>query len=214
MVLMPENLESKKTGTTNVVLTYNGGVVLGAERKATLGYLVDATRVRKVYQIDEHIGMTVAGSVGDVQTIVRYMRAETKLYKLQKGERISVRAAATLLANILQGSRYFPYLGQFIVGGVDTKGSQLFSLDPIGGVIDNEDYMTAGSGMPYALGVLEDQYKRNLSRDQAVALTVRALRAATKRDIASGGEGYTIAIIDDKGYRELTDKEVDAVAKQ
>lgn len=205
--------EAKKTGTTNVVLRYNGGVVLGAERKATLGYLVDSTRIRKVFQIDEHIGMTVAGSVGDVQTIVRYMRAETKLYKLQKGERIGVKAAATLLANILQSSKYFPFMGQFLVGGVDNKGPQLFSLDPVGGIVDGEDYLTAGSGMPYALGVLEDQYKPTLTREQAVVLTIRALRAATKRDIASGGEGFMIAVIDEKGYRELSDKEVDSYAK-
>ncbi|MBI4017808.1 MAG: proteasome subunit beta [Candidatus Aenigmarchaeota archaeon] len=203
----------KRTGTTNVVVTYAGGVVLGAEKKVTMGYLVDGTHTRKVFQIDEHIGMTVAGSVGDVQTIVRYMRAETKLYKLQRGERIGVRSAATLLANILQGSKYYPYMGQFTLGGFDAKGAQVFGLDPVGGIVDSEDYMTAGSGMPYALGVLEDQYKRTLTREQTTALTIRALRAATKRDAASGGDGFTIAIIDEKGYRELTDKEIESYNK-
>ena len=210
---MTEQIESKKTGTTNVVVTYNGGVIVGAEKKVTMGYLVDGTRMRKIFQIDEHIGMSVAGSVGDVQTIVRYLRAETKLYKLQKGERISVRSTATLLANILQGAKYYPFMGQFILGGVDARGPQVFSLDPVGGIVDGEDYFTAGSGMPYALGVLEDQYKKNLTREQAITLTIKALRVAAKRDIASGGEGYTIAVIDEKGYRELSEKEVDALAK-
>ncbi|QQG39890.1 MAG: proteasome subunit beta [Candidatus Aenigmatarchaeota archaeon] len=210
---MTDQMESKKTGTTNVVIRYNGGIVLGAEKKVTMGYLVDGTHVRKVYPIDEHIAMTIAGMVGDLQSIVRYLRAEVKLYKLQKGERIGVRSAATLLANILQGAKYFPYMGQFLLAGVDNKGPQLYSLDAYGGVVDGEDYLAAGSGMPYALGVLEDQYKSNITRDQGITLTLKALRAATKRDIASGGDGFTIIVIDETGSKELSEKEIDSYLK-
>ncbi|UCG95864.1 MAG: proteasome subunit beta, partial [archaeon] len=120
----------KKTGTTTVGLIFEGdggGVVLGSEKKATMGYLVDSIKARKVYPVDDRIGITTAGNVGDIQTIVRYLKAEANIYRLQRNKKVSTRALTTLLANILQGSKYFPYLGQFVIGGFDEKGPQVFS---------------------------------------------------------------------------------------
>ncbi len=200
----------KKTGTTTVGLVYDGdggGVVLGSEKKATMGYLVDSIKARKIYPIDERIGITTAGNVGDIQTIVRYLKAESSIYKLQKGERISTRALTVLLANILQKNKYFPYIGQFIIGGYDENGPKVFSLDPYGGVVEGDNYYATGSGSPVAFGVLEDQYRKGMKRNEAVKLVVKAITAATRRDIASGGE-VAIAVIDKKGYRELSEEEI------
>lgn len=200
----------KKTGTTTVGLIYTGngsGVVLGSEKKATMGYLVDSIKARKIYSIDNRIGITTAGNVGDIQTIVRYLRAEVNIYKMQRDKQISVRALTSLLANILQGSKYFPYLGQFVVGGHDEKGPQVFSLDPFGGIVEGDDYYATGSGSPIAFGVLEDRYRKGLKKNEAIKLVVKAVTAATRRDIASGGE-IAIAVIDQNGYKELTEEEI------
>jgi len=200
----------KKTGTTTVGLIYqagSGGVVLGSEKKATMGYLIDSKKARKIYSIDNRIGITTAGSVGDVQTIVRYMRAEANIYKFQKGKQLSVRALTTLLANILQGNKYFPFLGQFIVGGYDEKGPHIFSLDPVGGIVENDKFYSTGSGSPMAFGVLEDGFKEKLNKEESIKLVVRAIKAAIKRDIGSGGS-IAIAVIDENGYKELSEEEI------
>ncbi len=200
----------KKTGTTTVGLIYEGdggGVVLGSEKKATMGYLVDSIQARKIYSIDDRIGITTAGNVGDIQTIVKYLRAESNIYRLQRGKKMNTRALTSLLANILQGSKYFPYLGQFIIGGFDEKGPQVFSLDPFGGVVEGDNYYATGSGSPVAFGVLEDQYKKGLKKSEAVKLVIKAITAATRRDIASGGE-VAIAVIDRNGYQELSKEEI------
>jgi len=205
--------EIKKTGTTTVGLIYKGdnsGVVLGSEKKATLGYLVDSITTRKIYPIDERIGITVAGNVGDVQILVKYLKAEANIYKLQRGKGISVKALTSLLANILQGSKYFPYLGQFVIGGHDEKGPQIFSLDPFGGIVEGDNYYSTGSGSPIAFGVLEDQYRKDINKKDAIKLVVKAITAATRRDIASGGE-VAIAVIDQKGYKELSQEEMKAL---
>lgn len=200
----------KKTGTTTVGIIYTGdggGVVLGSEKKATMGYLVDSIKARKIYSIDDRIGITTAGNVGDIQTIVRYMRAEVNIYKMQRNKQISVRAMTTMLANILQGSKYFPYLGQFVIGGFDESGPQVFSLDPYGGIVEGDDFYSTGSGSPIAFGVLEDRYRKGLKKEDAMKLAVKAVTAATRRDIASGGE-VAIAVIDRNGYKELTEEEI------
>jgi proteasome beta subunit len=202
--------EIKKTGTTTVGVIFRGeggGVVLGSEKKATMGYLVDSIKARKIYPVDERIGITTAGNVGDIQTIVRYLKAEANIYRLQRDKKISVRAMTSLLANILQGSKYFPYLGQFVIGGFDEKGPQVFSLDPYGGIVEGDEFYSTGSGSPVAFGVLEDQFRKDLKRKDAIKLAVKAITAATRRDIASGGE-VSIAVIDQNGYRELTGEEI------
>lgn len=196
-----------KTGTTTLGIIARNGVVIAAEKKATIGYMVDSKVARKVYKLDDHIGLTIAGSVGDAMAIVRMLTAQFKLFKMERGP-ITVKAAATLLSNILHGNKYFPYYNQFIIAGHDVRGPQVYSLDPVGGGSNLDKYYSTGSGSPFAYGVLEADFKENISTDEAVALAVKALKSAVSRDIASGGKGFTVVIIDSNGYRELSDQEI------
>lgn len=196
-----------KTGTTTVSLICKDGVVIAAEQRSALGYMVDSKVARKIYPLDKHIAMSIAGSVGDALAIVRLLKAQFKLYKLERGP-ISVKAAATLLSNILHGSKYFPYINQFIIGGYDSQGPQIYSLDPFGGYDTKDKYYSTGSGSPYAYGVLEAEFKENMSLDEAVGLAVKAIKSAIERDIASGGKGFTIAVITKDGYKELKKQEL------
>ncbi|MHA2063917.1 MAG: proteasome subunit beta, partial [Candidatus Thorarchaeota archaeon] len=114
---MDEQTKQLKTGTTTVGVVCDGAVVLGAERKATMGYLVASKAARKILKLDKQLGMTIAGMVGDAQALHRYITAEIKLYALQEDRKMDVGAAASLIANILYARRYFPYIVQLIVGG-------------------------------------------------------------------------------------------------
>ncbi len=207
------HLNRLKTGTTTVGVVCKNAVVLGAERKATMGYLVASKDTHKIVQIDDHIGMTIAGSVGDAQALQRYVQAELKLYRFQEGRKIPVSAAATLVANILYSRRFYPYMVQLIIGGYDSRGPHVFSFDPTGSIQDEKEYFSTGSGSVMALGVLEDKYKKDMSVDEAKELVVRAIRSATKRDIASGGSGIDIVVIDSRGYHKVSDEEVKRIAK-
>ncbi|MCD6398503.1 MAG: archaeal proteasome endopeptidase complex subunit beta [Candidatus Aenigmarchaeota archaeon] len=197
----------KETGTTTVGLIYKDGVVLGSEKRVTMGYLIDGKKFRKIYPITKRIGITTAGSVGDAQTIVRYMRAESNVYKFNKNKEISTRALTSLLANILQEKKYFPYMNQFIIGGYDEEGAHVFSLDPLGGFVEGDDFYSTGSGSPMAFGVLEDGYKKNMKKEDAIKIVKKAITSAMKRDIASG-EAIAIAVIDEKGYKDLSEEEI------
>lgn len=202
--------KNKESGTTTVGLLYDKGVVLASEKKATLGHLIESKEAKKVYPIGDRIGITTAGSVGDIQTVVRYLKAESNIFKYQKERPIKVKALASLLANILQGSKIVPYLGVFIVGGVDEKGPQVFSLDPLGGITEGDKFYSTGSGSPIALGVLEDQYEEDLSEKKAIKLALKAIKSATKRDTASG-EGFSLAVIDGKGFREIEEDKIEDI---
>ncbi len=207
--------EKLKTGTTTVGIVCKDGVVLAAEKKSTMGYLIASKESQKIYQLDDSIAMTIAGSSGDAQTLVRYMKAELKLFSVQNQRKITVKGAATLLANILQGGRtsFEPYYVQLILAGVDSKGPVIYSLDAIGGHDEERKFFSTGSGSPYALGVLEDSYKENLSADDGAKLAVRAIKAAIERDIGSGGKGINVTVITSKGTKKLSDEEVSNLSK-
>lgn len=191
-------------GTTTVGITFDGGVVLAADKRATMGSFIAAKDVVKVHEIGNRMAMSIAGGVGDAQTLVRLMKAELELYKYSKGRELTVKGASTLLANVLQGNKYFPYMVQLILGGFDTK-PHLFDLDVYGGLIE-EEYVSTGSGSIVAYGVLDQGYKKGMPEGDAVKLAVNAVAAAMKRDNATG-EGVDAIIITKDGSRRLSKEE-------
>lgn len=206
-----EKAKQYMKGTTTVGVACKDGVVLASDRRATMGTLIAHKIVQKSFMIDKHVGATVAGSVGDAQSLIRWIQAETKLYRMRKGSEMSTGAVATLMANILFGQRYYPMIVQLIVGGVDSKGNRIFSIDPLGSVI--EDKMTAtGSGSPMAYGVLEDGFKEGMSMDDTVKLCIRALRSALARD-AMTGDGMDVVKITKDGWDKMDEKSVEKIIK-
>ncbi|OGM94117.1 hypothetical protein A2935_03770 [Candidatus Wolfebacteria bacterium RIFCSPLOWO2_01_FULL_47_17b] len=179
------------------------GVVLAAEKKSTLGYLVASKDSEKIIQVEDHVAITIAGYSGDAQALARYLRAELKLFSIQNGRKISVKGAAALLSNILQGGRwsYLPYMVQLILAGWDEGGGGVFSLDALGSVEEERRFFSTGSGSPMALGVLEDGYRDGITAAEAEKLALRAISAAIERDIGSGGRGIDVAIITRDGVK-------------
>ncbi|MDE1837734.1 MAG: archaeal proteasome endopeptidase complex subunit beta [Euryarchaeota archaeon] len=199
--------EGALKGTTTVGIVCRDGVVLATERRATLGGGFIANKVaQKLFKIDDHIGMTIAGWVGDAQTLVRYLRAEVNLYRLRRAAPITVEGSATMLANILSGNRMMPYLAWVLLGGVDAKGNHLYSVDPAGGSIA-DSFVSVGSGSSIAYGVLEEACRDGMALSEGVDVALRALTAAMKRD-SNSGDGYLLAAISEKEYREYSDDEI------
>jgi proteasome beta subunit len=198
--------EETKTGTTTLAMVCTDGVVAATERRATMGTMIAHKTTKKMFRIDDNLCLTTAGLVGDAQTLVRWLTVEAALYKMRKGTPMTVKAASSLMANILSGSRYFPYWVQLLICGIDLEGNHVYSLDAAGGAIPDK-YVVTGSGSPYAYGVLEDQYKDDITTSDGVDLATRALTMAMRRDAACG-DGIDIAVITKKGYKQLTDEEI------
>ncbi len=200
-----DNIEYK--GTTTIGLVCDKGVVLAAETRATMGYFIASKDAKKVYQIDDLVAMTTAGSVGDAQRLVKWTQVESKLYKMRREEPMTVKGTVSLLANILNSSRYYPYFVQLLVGGVDKNGPGIYSLDALGGIIEEKKAVATGSGSTIAYGVLEDRYIEHMPIEDGVELAVRALHNAMKRDSASG-DGIEVVKIAPEGYTRVEDPEI------
>jgi len=196
----------KKTGTTILGMVCKDGVVIATERRATMGTLIAHKATKKLYQIDNHLALATAGLVGDLQVLSRYLSAEAKLYSLKRDAEMSVHSAATLLSNILNSRKFYPYYVQLILGGWDSAGGHVYSLDAAGGSIPDK-YTAGGSGSPYAFGVLEDSFRDDMTINEGIELALRAITAAMGRDSASGN-GTDIAVITEKEFKMIPEEEI------
>lgn len=202
-----ENISTFKTGTSTIGITYNGGVVVGADHRATMGHFIANKSVKKLFKIGDNLALTTAGLVGHAQSLARTLAAEVSLFELRRNDQMTVKGAATLTANILSGR---PHWVQLLIVGVDEDGSTVYSIDSAGGSIPDV-YCATGSGSPYMYGVLEDGYRDGMSRKEAISLAARALAASGQRDAASGN-GMDLAVITRAdGFQELSDSEIEAV---
>jgi len=204
--MYPHNISDKVLkGTTTIGVVARDGVVFATDTRATMGFFVAHKHAKKVYKIDDHIAMTIAGGVGDAQNVVEILKANAELYKLENKKPMPISAAARLVANLLFSSRMIPLLLQALIGGMDDSGARLFALDPLGSVTE-EKCVSTGSGSPIAYGVLESQIKDGLSVKETIPIVLKAVDSAMKRDAASG-DSYDVAIVSAKGYRELSEEE-------
>src|SRR3990167_3661107 len=154
-----------KTGTTTVGMVCKDCIVLSAESKSTMGWLIAGKEVQKIHQIDDKVALTISGGVGDAQALIRILRAEINIYKLTRNAEITVKAIATLLSNVLSQSRWYPYMFMPILAGVDRDGMHVYSIDPAGGA-EEDKFTSTGSGSPIAYGVLGDGDKDGMTRDE------------------------------------------------
>lgn len=191
-------------GTTTVGVVCEDGVILGSDSRVTMGFYVAHKQGKKVYQIDEHLAMTIAGSVADAQKAVDILTTNAHLYRISLGRPLPISSAARLLSNLLFSVRG-ALLAQVLVGGVDGTGPHVFSIDPFGSLTE-EKCVSTGSGSPVAYGILEDKYREGVAVKGMLPVIVKAVNAAMKRDSASG-DNFNIVVIDNKGYRELGEKE-------
>ena len=201
-----------KTGTTTLALLCKEGVVLAADKRATSGYLISHKKFDKIINITDNIAVTVAGTVSDVQLLVKYIRAELKLKLIRTERESSVKEAANLLSMMVYGNirklSLIPGISHFLVGGKDETGFHIYDLAPDGSIIDIDDYTTSGSGSVMVYGVLETLYRENMSVDEGVKLAAKSINAAVQRDIASGN-GIDIITITKEGVKKVFSKEIE-----
>jgi proteasome beta subunit len=136
--------------------------------------------------------------------MIRFIQSEVSIYSMKRGSPMSVKAAATLVGNVMRNGFY---LG-LIVGGHDATGGHVFSVDGAGGHIE-DDYMSIGSGSTIAMGSLEASYKKNMTKKEAIDVAITALNSSRRRDSASG-DGMQISYIGPKGYEEIPQDQIKA----
>jgi proteasome beta subunit len=181
-----------KSNTSLVAIKCTDGIVMGADRRATAGTLVAKKTETKLEKINDYLVVSWTGGVSDAQLSAKLLSAELRLKELKTKSRPSIKEAANLIGNMLYRSirspSMIPYQVGLLAGGVNEDGStELYTISPDGVVWDVKDYdANFSSGMPYILGLLERQYKSDITVKEAIELAKEALKSAMERDTGSG----------------------------
>jgi len=189
-------------GATAVGITFNEGVVFASERRIAYGNFVVSKTTKKTFVITPHVGAACAGLVADMQILSLQIAALAKIRRMEIKRDVPPNTIAKMMSNMMYERRFFPLLTQVIVGGLVGKPT-IYTLDPLGSVLP-DDYAAVGTGAEMALGVLDPQYKKDLTEAQAVDLAVKSIRAASMRDSASG-DNIDVLVINKDGTKETTE---------
>ncbi|MFP4567945.1 MAG: proteasome subunit beta [Candidatus Woesearchaeota archaeon] len=200
--------EYLKTGTTTIGIICKDAVILAADKRATAGHLIASKDIEKVIEIMPNMALTTAGSVSDIQLLVKYLKAELKLKEIRNNRAPHVKEAANLLASMTYSTiRSMGGVCHFLFAGIDAEGTHLYDIYPDGSLTGVNDkskakgYLASGSGSTFAMGLLEDTWTKNLSIEEGVNLAFRAINTALQRDSASG-EGVDVVVITKNGIEK------------
>ena len=192
-------------GTTTVGLVCSDGVVLATDTRATAGGFIATRRAKKLLRIDDNIAMTISGGTADAMNVVDTLKYYANLYRVERGRQMPVKAAAQVVSNVLFSSRLYPFNANLLVGGVDSKGGSIFSLDFFGSM-SQERVVATGSGSPVAYGILEPAYREGATAAESYPLAAKAIIAAMGRNVFTG-DHFDIAVLDRAGFREISEQE-------
>jgi proteasome beta subunit len=182
---------TESSGTTIVAIKFRDGVLIASDRQTTAGMMVYHKKTQKLHQITDNILMGAAGLVGDIQALVKILQANLKLKYLRSKNEPTAEEASNFLSTLMNYYKWFPFFTEVIIVGKDNDDYNIYSIDEAGGLEKFDNFTSTGSGMMFALGVLETEYKENMSEEEAKELAKKAILAAIKRDL---GSGYGIEI--------------------
>ena len=183
--MAPKMTEFAK-GTTTLAFEFQGGVLVAVDARATMGPFISSNNVRKVIEVNDFILGTMAGGAADCQFWEKYVAMQCRIYELRHGERPSVAMASMMLCSIMRQYKGYGLSMGTMFTGSDKTGASLYYIDNDATRLKG-NLFAVGSGGTFAYGVLDTNYKYDMSVDQAVKLGIRAIASATFKDSASGG---------------------------
>jgi len=181
-----------KSGTSIVGIVCKDGIVMAADRRATAGNMIVAKNTQKVVQVNDYLVASGTGMASDIDMMQKLVKAELKLKELRSRTKPTVKEGANLVGMLAYSHiRQFttiPFIAGILVAGVNENGTtELYTIEPAGTVMKVEDYdANFGSGMPFMLGLLERQYKKDMAVKEGVQLAVECIKSSTQRDTGSG----------------------------
>ena len=206
-------------GTTIVAATYDGGVIMAGDRRATVGNVIAQRDIRKVFQTDEFSCVGIAGTAGLAIEMVRLFQVELEHYEKLEGATLSLDGKANRLSAMIRNNLAMAMQGLAVVplfAGYDlvAETGRIFSYDVTGGRYEQDSFHTVGSGSVFARGSLKKLYREGAGLDETVRALLQALYDAADDDSATGGPDLSRSIfpvvlaVSAEGTRTLTEDEI------
>jgi len=207
--LNPHNLDQEsinkalQSGTTTVGIIVSDGVIMGTESQATAGFTVATKQAKKLFEINKYTAATISGGVADCQYVINQLYALSRLKEVEEEKVPEPKYIASITRNILFSGRSF-FVSMMIVGGYSLKenAGKLYGIDLLGTLYEEDKFISFGSGSPFSLGVLEADWKPNMTKEDGIELIKTAISSSRERDAASGFK-IQICSIDKEGFKQI-----------
>ena len=202
-----------KTGTSLVGIVCKDGIVMAGDRRSTAGNMVMNKNKQKVVAINNYLVISGTGIASDIEMLKKLIQAELRLKELKSKTKTTLKEAANLIANFayrnIRQPAMIPFTAGIMLGGLNPDGTAgLYSIEPAGSADKVEDFdANFSSGMPFIKGLLERQYKKDLSIEEGIELAIEALKSSTQIDIASGN-GIDVFSITSEGIKHRVKQEI------
>lgn len=188
------------TGTTIMAVEFDGGVVVGADSRTTMGAYIANRVTDKLTPLTDKIYCCRSGSAADTQAIADIVKYRLNLFQMENNEDPTVHAAANVFKSICYNYRDQLMAGIIVAGWDVREGGQVYCI-PLGGMLKRERIAIGGSGSSYLYGYVDSTYREGMSEKECVDFTLKALVLAMTRDGSSGGCAR-VAVIDKNGCRK------------
>ena len=212
-------------GTTVLAVVYNAGVVMAGDRQATEGYQVGERRIQKIYPVDRHSAIAVAGAAGPCIEMAKLFQVEVEFYEKTEGVSLSLEGQANFLSHLVRSNLGLAMQGLIVLplfAGYDLKQQRgrIFKYDAIGGRYEENDYYAIGSGGKDARTTLKKRYTPEINRQDALAIVAEAIWDAADEDIATGGPDLirkifpTLYTVTEEGVAEVPETTVEELYRE
>jgi proteasome beta subunit len=216
---LPAGTPDVPHGTTIVAVTFDGGVVMAGDRRATMGNLIAHREIEKVFPADDYSCVGIAGTAGLAIELVRLFQVELEHYEKIEGALLSLDGKANRLAGMIRGNLGMAMQGLAVVPlfagyDLDRRVGRIFSYDVTGGRYEERDHHSVGSGSVFARGSLKKRWRPGLAAAEAIGVVVEALRDAADDDSATGGPDSAraiypvVATVTADGYTRVPDADL------
>ena len=195
--------ESVKRGTTTVGLKYKEGAVLIVDKRIS-NKLVITDSIEKMYQIDDHIGMTTSGLVADARQLVDKARVQCQINRMTFGSPISMITLVKKMCDYKQSFTQYggarPFGTALLIAGVDDEGVHLFETDP-SGAYQSYQAGAIGRGRTTVIDHFEKSWKSGMTQNAAIKLGLEALQESLEDSLNK--DTVEISVVDTNGYNKL-----------
>lgn len=209
-------------GTTVLAIKYQGGVLIAGDRRATEGFQIAGRRMEKVFKIDEHSAIAIAGAAGPCLELAKLFQTELEHYEKLEGIQLSCEGKANKLGQMVKANLPMVFQGLVVLPiyvGYDLKRAEgrIFKYDITGGRYEESDYHSIGSGGKDARNTMREHFRKNLSEQDALRIALLALYNAAEEDVGTGGPDLVRGIypsaklVDAGGIMDVDDQRIGTV---
>jgi proteasome alpha subunit len=198
-------IEAVRRGTTAICCRNNESVVFAVEKKSS--ELQEVIGSEKIFKIDDHVGVAIAGLTADARVLVDRARVQAQVNLLNYDEKITVKDSTLNICEYLQlftqNAGVRPFGVSLLIAGIDPDGkTSLFLTDPSGAMWGYKAF-AIGSGATEARAFLEEHYKEDISDEELKLLPVRTLKSLMGENLNKNTYDVAFILKDDRKFKLL-----------